>query len=87
MVSTVNDNKVQFSAIVKWTISIFVSIVLSIGIAGIYFSSNKDISTKRDLLIATSTIGGFDIIAMVAVFKFIRRWNMKKRIFEIAKDA
>ncbi|KAG0659826.1 hypothetical protein C6P45_001735 [Maudiozyma exigua] len=82
-----DDNKTQFSGTLRWAISIFVSLLLSIGITAVYYSNQKENYTKRDLLIATSIIGACGIISVRLVFKFIGRWSMKRKISNVAEDA
>ncbi|KAG0662987.1 hypothetical protein C6P45_000939 [Maudiozyma exigua] len=87
MVRKLDDNKTQFSGTLRWAISIFVSLLLSIGITAVYYSNQKENYTKRDLLIATSIIGACGIISVRLVFKFIGRWSMKRKISNVAEDA
>ena len=56
-------------------------------LATVYFCVDKDDSTKRNLLIATSVLCGLSIVAMVLSLMFLERWNIKRAKFAIAKEA
>ena len=87
MVDILETNITEFFGILRWIITIIVSSLLSIGIAAVYYSNQKENYTKRDLLMATCIIGGCGIVVALVVFKLFGRWYLRRRRFNMAKEA